>query len=169
MNTIGKIAILAAFTTLSTTAFAQDVSSTVTVEKGLPEICTRDAGATDHKQQGMSKMLDQMKDKAGGMMSNMGNMMMSGGSDMQGMSEAGKAMMESMQAMDRDMMTAMQAKDPDIVFLCGMIPHHRGAIAMAEAELKYGHNDWAKNLAKQIIAAQKQEIGEMIAKLNEMK
>lgn len=169
MNMTIRITIAAALATLPTAAFAQDTDNSVTIESGLPEICTRDATATGNQQQSMSNMMDQMKDKAGGMMSDVGNMMVSGGSDIQDMSEAGKAMMDGMKAMDRDMMTAMKIKDPDVAFLCGMIPHHRGAIAMAEVELKYGKNDWAKNLAKQIITAQKQEISDMIAKLNAMK
>lgn len=170
MNTIGKTAILAALAMLPAAAFAEDTAAgNVTVDQGLPEICTRDASGSGEQAQGMSNMMNQMKDKAGGVMSDVGNMMMSGGSDMQDMSDAGKAMMDGMKAMDRDMTTAMRIKDPDVAFLCGMIPHHRGAIAMAEAELKYGKNDWAKNLAKQVITAQKKEIGDMIAKLNAMK
>jgi uncharacterized protein (DUF305 family) len=164
MNTIGQITILAAFTTLSTAAFAQDSANTVTVEKGMPAICTGDAGHSgDHGT--MAKMMD----KAGEMMGTSGSMMMSGAMDMAGASDAGKAMMQCMADMNRDMMAAMSIKDPDIAFLCGMIPHHRGAIAMAKAELEYGKNEWAKNLAKQIIEDQEREIKEMLARLEEMK
>lgn len=164
MNIIGKIAILAAFSTLSTAALAQDAATAVTVEKGMPEACTGNAGDT-----GNDGTMAKMMDKAGKMMGTSGSMMMSGAMDMAGMSDAGKAMMNGMADMNRDMMKAMSIKDPDIAFLCGMIPHHRGAIAMAKAELEYGKNDWAKDLAKTIIAAQETEIKEMLAKLEEMK
>jgi uncharacterized protein (DUF305 family) len=39
-----------------------------------------------------------------------------------------------------------------------MIPQHQGTIDMAEAELKYGHNDELRRLAAQIVAQQQQEI-----------
>lgn len=44
-----------------------------------------------------------------------------------------------------------------------MIEHHEGAIAMAETELAEGKNPAAQKLARQIIAAQQQEIDEMRA------
>lgn len=164
MNIIGKITILAAFSTLSTAALAQDTATAVTIEKGMPEVCTGNAGDTGNHG-AMAKMMD----KAGDMMGTSGSMMMSGAMNMSGMSEASQAMMKGMAEMNRDMMAAMTAKDPDVAFLCGMIPHHRGAIAMAKAELEYGKNDWAKDLATKIIAAQEAEIKEMLAKLDEMK
>jgi uncharacterized protein (DUF305 family) len=42
-----------------------------------------------------------------------------------------------------------------------MIPHHQGAIAMAEVELKYGKDESRKKLARDIIHAQTREIAEM--------
>jgi len=49
----------------------------------------------------------------------------------------------------------------DVDFVRGMIPHHQGAINMAKIELKYGKNEEMRKLAKQIIAAQEQEIAFM--------
>ena len=48
--------------------------------------------------------------------------------------------------------------DIDRDFAAIMIPQHRGAIDMAEAELKYGHNDELRGLAEKIVTQQQQEI-----------
>jgi hypothetical protein len=39
-----------------------------------------------------------------------------------------------------------------------MIPHHQGAIDMAQAELRYGHNEQLRRIAQEIIVEQQQEI-----------
>lgn len=65
---------------------------------------------------------------------------------------------QSMQAMHDDMMAGIKASDPDMAFAKGMLPHHQGAIAMAEAQLKYGKDDAMRQLAENIIKAQKVEI-----------
>jgi uncharacterized protein (DUF305 family) len=59
------------------------------------------------------------------------------------------------------MMAAMQIKptgDTDRDFVAMMVPHHQGAIDMAEAELRYGHNEPLRGLAQDIIAIQAQQI-----------
>lgn len=58
-------------------------------------------------------------------------------------------------------MTMEFTGDADVDFMRGMIPHHQGAIDMAEIELKYGKNPQTRKLAKDIIAAQKKEIAFM--------
>ncbi|KSV64092.1 hypothetical protein N182_36520 [Sinorhizobium sp. GL2] len=83
------------------------------------------------------------------------------------MADHQKAMMESMQKMHPAMMQGMMAKDPDVAFVCGMIGHHMGAISMSEVELKYGDDEQAKTMAKNIIEAQKKEIEEMTKWVNE--
>lgn len=42
-----------------------------------------------------------------------------------------------------------------------MIPHHQGAVRMAQAELAKGKNPKLRALARRIITAQDGEIGEM--------
>lgn len=56
------------------------------------------------------------------------------------------------------MQMATQHDDPDIAFVQGMIPHHQGAIDMANIELKYGKDEQMRKLAQDIINAQQTEI-----------
>jgi hypothetical protein len=51
--------------------------------------------------------------------------------------------------------------DVDRDFVAMMTPHHRGAIAMAQAELRYGHNEQLRRMAQEIIVTQQQEIAAM--------
>ena len=48
--------------------------------------------------------------------------------------------------------------DVDRDFVAMMVPHHQGAVDMAKAELKYGHNGQLRRLAQQIVATQQHEI-----------
>jgi uncharacterized protein (DUF305 family) len=85
-----------------------------------------------------------------------GNMPMTAGLD-----EGHQALMAGMADMNSQMNQGMQAADIDVAFICGMIPHHQGAIDMAKAELQYGDDPWARELAQKIIAAQEEEIAQM--------
>ena len=51
--------------------------------------------------------------------------------------------------------------DVDADFVAMMVPHHQGAIEMAQAELRYGHNEQLKRMAQEIIVTQLQEIAAM--------
>jgi Domain of unknown function (DUF305) len=51
--------------------------------------------------------------------------------------------------------------DVDEDFVAMMVPHHQGAIEMAQAELRYGHNETLKRMAQEIIVTQQQEIAAM--------
>jgi uncharacterized protein (DUF305 family) len=64
--------------------------------------------------------------------------------------------------MHRDMGVALTG-DADVDFLAGMVPHHQGAIDMAEVVLKYGKDPKVRQLAQDIIQAQKKEIAMMNA------
>jgi hypothetical protein len=46
----------------------------------------------------------------------------------------------------------------DADFAAMMIPHHRGAIDMARAELRYGKNEQLRRIAQEIVVEQQQEI-----------
>ncbi len=51
--------------------------------------------------------------------------------------------------------------DIDGDFVAMMTPHHQGAIEMARAELRYGHNEQLKRMAQEIIVTQRDEIAAM--------
>jgi hypothetical protein len=48
--------------------------------------------------------------------------------------------------------------DVDTDFVAMMVPHHQGAIEMAQAELHYGRNEQLRRLSQEIIVTQQQEI-----------
>jgi len=58
-------------------------------------------------------------------------------------------------------MTINPAGDVDRDFMALMIPHHQGAIEMAQSELRYGHNERLERIAQEIIVTQQQEIAAM--------
>jgi uncharacterized protein (DUF305 family) len=66
----------------------------------------------------------------------------------------------AMSKMSRNMLVKSTG-DVDRDFVAMMIPHHQGAIDMARAELKYGHNEELKRLAQNIVTQQQHEISEM--------
>ncbi len=127
-----------AFAVLALPALAQDHSGHGATDAApavdLPAICLADAGT----------------------MHEMPSMQMPG-------DEAHTALMAGMDKMNADMMAGGTAEDIDVAFVCSMIPHHRGAIDMAEAQLQYGDDPWTRALAEQIIAAQEKEIADMLA------
>ncbi len=84
-----------------------------------------------------------------------------------GGSPAHQDLMAGMDKMNAEMMAGGTATDIDVAFVCSMIPHHRGAIDMAEAELAHGDDPWVRELATAIIAAQEQEIADMLAWLEQ--
>lgn len=136
---ISKLAI-AVVTAASLTIFANPATAADATEAGrtLPDIC---------KASGMGSM-DMGK----------GSMTM----DMASMDQAHQDLMKGMGDMDKNMTEAMTAKDVDVAFVCGMIPHHQGAIDMAKAELAHGDDPWAKEMAQKVIDAQAKEIADML-------
>ena len=62
------------------------------------------------------------------------------------------------------MMNDMAVKptgDVDRDFVAMMVPHHQGAIDMAMAVLRHGHNEQLRRLAQEIIVTQQEEISAM--------
>ncbi|TGR08206.1 DUF305 domain-containing protein [Mesorhizobium sp. M4B.F.Ca.ET.190.01.1.1] len=179
MKTHLRLIALAAFATLSGTAFAQtdphhpatDTPQTTTTAPaaeampgGLPEQCS----AMMSTMQKMMPMMQQMMQggQGGGMQGGMmqggqGGMMNAMPMDTTKMSEASRNYMQAMKQMDGPMMQGIQAGDPDVAFVQAMIPHHQGAIDMARAVLQFGKDDQVKVWANQIIAAQQAEIAAM--------
>ena len=75
----------------------------------------------------------------------------------------GSGMMSDMQAMNQMMVQQLGVRDTayERRFIDLMIPHHEGAIAMAQDALQKAHRPELKALAKRIIAGQQQEIAQM--------
>ena len=71
-----------------------------------------------------------------------------------------RAFEEANARMHADMGAALTG-DADVDFMRGMIPHHQGAIDMAEIVLKYGKDPETRKLAEEIVKAQKAEIAMM--------
>lgn len=69
-------------------------------------------------------------------------------------------MAAAMERMDHEMMTPSSG-DADRDFATMMIPHHQGAVEMAEAELRFGRDPVLRRLAQGIIVEQQQEIAVM--------
>ncbi|MEN6669900.1 DUF305 domain-containing protein [Psychrobacter sp. B38] len=69
-----------------------------------------------------------------------------------------QAYARSMDVLHGDMVLGIADPVPDVAFARGMLPHHMGAVDMAEIELKYGTNEEMRKLAQEIIDAQQPEI-----------
>ena len=70
---------------------------------------------------------------------------------------------ENAAAMNK-MMSDMNVKptgDVDADFVAVMIPHHQGAIDMAQAVLRFGKNEQIRRIAQEIVVEQQQEITAM--------
>src|SRR6266516_1408047 len=70
---------------------------------------------------------------------------------------------ENVSAMTKMMidMSIRPSGDVDTDFVAMMVPHHQGAIEMAQAQLRYGRNEPRGRLAQEIIVTQLQEITAM--------
>jgi Domain of unknown function (DUF305) len=70
---------------------------------------------------------------------------------------------ENFSAMTKMMieMSIRPSGDVDTDFVAMMVPHHQGAIEMAQAELRYGRNEPLRRMAQEIIVTQLQEITAM--------
>jgi uncharacterized protein (DUF305 family) len=106
----------------------------------LPEPCRAAADVSSD----MMKQMETMQDRMGQLKQEMQAMM-------KDMSEAQKQLHQAMMNMDRPMTMGMMAKDADVAWICAMIPHHQGAIAMARAGLEQADNSESKKLARETI------------------
>jgi uncharacterized protein (DUF305 family) len=77
--------------------------------------------------------------------------------------DEGPYLVENVNAMTKMMidMGIRPSGDVDSDFVSMMAPHHQGAIEMAQAELRYGHNEKLRRIAQEIIVTQQQEIAAM--------
>ena len=66
----------------------------------------------------------------------------------------------AMDKMHGPMMDGIANPDPDVALVMGMVPHHQGAIDMAEIMLKLDNGHHNHELAREIIAAQQREINQ---------
>jgi uncharacterized protein (DUF305 family) len=76
-------------------------------------------------------------------------------------SPATQAYIQAMRGMNDKMKEMVPSGDPSMDFVMMMTPHHRAAVEMAEAYLKYGKDPKLTRMAKNIISSQKTEIKEM--------
>lgn len=66
-----------------------------------------------------------------------------------------------MMKMHEEMGKAETTGNVDVDFVLGMIPHHQGAVDMAEIEMRQGKDPAIKKLAAEIIKSQRTEIDMM--------
>ena len=79
---------------------------------------------------------------------------------------AGQMDMKGMMKENNDKMSSMpMTGKPDVDFAMMMREHHKGALTMAEMELKSGKDAGMREMARKIIAAQKKEIAQFDAYL----
>lgn len=85
-----------------------------------------------------------------------------------GIARGSLGMSEHMMGMDHDAGSLNTADPFDAAFLRMMIPHHMGAVVMANAELEQGKDPKLKALARDMITAQQREIREMREQLGDL-
>jgi hypothetical protein len=71
----------------------------------------------------------------------------------------------AMERMHAEMHRGPWSGDIDRDFLVMMIPHHQGAVDMAELLLRYGRDPLVRMIAEKVIAGQQTEISAMRARL----
>lgn len=69
-----------------------------------------------------------------------------------------QAYARSMDALHGDMVLGIADPVPDVAFARSMLPHHIGAVEMAQIQLKYGTDEEMRQLAQAIIDTQQTEI-----------
>ena len=72
-----------------------------------------------------------------------------------------QAYARSMDVLNGEMVLGIADPVPDMAFARGMLPHHIGAVEMANIQLKYGTDEEMRQLAQDIIDGQQTEIEHM--------
>ena len=72
-----------------------------------------------------------------------------------------QAYARSMDVLNGEMVLGIADPVPDMAFARGMLPHHIGAVEMANIQLKYGTDEEMRQLAQDIIDGQQMEIARM--------
>ena len=78
------------------------------------------------------------------------------------LTETQKGLHNAMRAMNDPMMQGAMNEDADLAWICAMIPHHQGAIAMARAGLAGADNEESKRLAQKTIEENEAGVKELI-------
>lgn len=65
---------------------------------------------------------------------------------------------KGMKEMYLQMIDAVKHPNPDFAFAQSLIPHHKGALALSQVVLRYGHHDKIRQVADNIIVSQQHEI-----------
>lgn len=78
-------------------------------------------------------------------------------------------MMDSMKGMDMEKLGKSSGQDFDLNFINMMIPHHQGAISMAQDALKNAGNKKIKEMAQNIIKKQNKEVTKLEKIRDELK
>lgn len=119
-------------------------------------------GAAIGKKWKMEGRNGNMMMESSGMMHDMNGMMMDDDDMMGGMMMEGMAHDDDMTMGDMvGMLEGKTGDDFDRAFIEGMIPHHQGAIDMAELALENAGHSEIRDMARAIISAQESEINQM--------
>ncbi|MCG0995295.1 HK97 family phage prohead protease [Acetobacter indonesiensis] len=143
-------------TTIQATAAIQAVGNALKIYQA--SLKGSDAPTADERQQLLTHLQDAYEALTGsrmpeGLKAAMGNPASK--------SDFDKALDQAMSDMMREMSSATMTGDPDHDFLAMMIPHHQGALAMAQAEIAHGKSAPAISLARSIVTAQTSQIASM--------
>lgn len=147
--------------TIQTTAAIQSMADALGIHQA--SLKGNDAPTADERQQLLTHLQDAYEALTGsrmpeGLKAAMGNPA--------GKSDFDKALAQAMSDMMRGMSDTPMTGDPDHDFLSMMIPHHQGAVAMAQAEIAHGKSAPAIALARSIVSAQTGQIASMRDMLN---
>ena len=121
----------------------------------LPEAC-RTAAQASGGGQTMQNMQSSMSQAMESMQGTMGEM-----------TETQQGLRDAMMQMNGPMMQGMMNKDADVAWVCAMIPHHLGAVAMARAGLEGADNEESRQLAEKTIEENERSAEELIDWVNE--